>query len=70
LAKFLQDLPGCTSARVVEALDSKTLERTPEFFDLLKLQGRGKFSSEGDRLGLLSKYLKQATTAKQSSKRA
>jgi hypothetical protein len=69
LAKFLQNLPGCTSARVVDAPDSKTLERTPEFLDFVKLLGRGSFSSEGDRLGLLSKHLKQATTAKQSSKR-
>ena len=64
LAKFLQGLPGCTSARVVDALNDRTLMCTPEFLDLVKLLGRGSFSSEGDASGLLSKHLKQATRAK------
>jgi hypothetical protein len=60
LAKFLQNLPGCTSTRVVDALNSKTLVCTPEFLDFVKLLRRGSFSSEGARLGLLSKHLKPA----------
>jgi len=70
LAKFLKHLPGCTSARVVDALNDKTLVCSPEFLELVRLLRRGSFSSDGTALGLLSKHLKQATTAKQSSKRA
>jgi chromosome segregation ATPase len=42
---------------------------TPEFLDFVKLLRRGSFSLDGIGLGLLSKHLKQATTAKQSSQR-
>jgi hypothetical protein len=67
LAKFLQYMPGCTSARVVDTLNDKTLVCTPEFLDLLRLLGHGCVTSDGTALGLLSRYLKP--TGKPSSKR-
>ena len=61
LAKFLQHMPGCTSARVVDTLNDKTLVCTPEFLDLVRLLGHGCVTSDGTALGLLSRYLKPPT---------
>ena len=68
LAKFFRQMPGCTSARIVEALNDKTLVCTSEFLDLVKHLGNGAFRSEGAALGLLSRHLKQTNTTKQSAK--
>ena len=65
LAKFFRHMPGCTSARIVEAINDKTLVCTSEFLDLVKHLGNGTFTSEGAALGLLSKHLKQPTTTTQ-----
>ena len=70
LAKFFHHMSGCTSARIVDALNDKTLVCTSEFLDLVKHLVNGEFSSEGTGLGLLSKYLKQTNTTKQSTKLA
>ena len=70
LAKFLHRMPGCSSARIVDALNDKTLVCTSEFRDLVKHLGTSAFTSEGAALGLLSKYLKPTAMTKQSSKLA
>jgi hypothetical protein len=54
-------MPGCTSARVVDTLNDKTLVCTPEFLDLVRLLGHGCVTSDGTALGLLSRYLKPPT---------
>ena len=67
LAKFFRHMPGCTSARIVEAINDKTLVCTSEFLDLVKHLWNGTFTSEGAALGLLSKHLKPPTTTTQQS---
>ena len=66
LANFLQHMPGCTSARVVNTVNDKTLVCTQEFLDLVRLLGHGCVTSDGDKQGLLSRYMKKTTTAKPS----
>jgi len=58
LASFLQRMPGCTSARVVDTLNDKTLVCTQEFLDLVRLLGHGCVTSDGAAQGLLSRYMK------------